>query len=88
MLTTSASGLDPDISVANAMLQASRVAAVRGIPEKKLRGLIETQVTGRDLGIFGEPRINVLKLNLDLDAAKPMPAGSTSPSASPSAAAK
>ncbi len=67
MLTTSASGLDPDISVANAMLQASRVAAARGLPREKVRALIEKHVIGRDLCIFGEPRINVLDLNLALE---------------------
>ncbi len=71
MLTTSASGLDPEISVANAMLQASRVAAARGLPERKVRTLIEKHVIGRDLGIFGEPRVNVLELNLALERAFP-----------------
>jgi len=71
VLTTSASGLDPDISIANAMLQASRVAAARGIPEEKLRALIEKHVIGRDLGIFGEPRVNVLELNLALERGFP-----------------
>jgi potassium-transporting ATPase KdpC subunit len=66
MLTTSASGLDPDISVANAMLQASRVATARGLAPQKVRSLIEEHIIGRDLGVFGEPRINVLELNLDL----------------------
>jgi len=68
MLTTSASGLDPDISVANAMLQAQRVAAVRGLPEEELRSLIEAHIIGRDLGVFGEPRVNVLELNLALES--------------------
>jgi len=67
MLTTSASGLDPDISIANAMLQASLVAAARGISVDKVRALIEKHVIGRDLGIFGEPRVNVLELNLALE---------------------
>ena len=71
MLTTSASGLDPDISVANAALQASRVAAARRIPEKQVRALIEKHVTRRDLGIFGEPRVNVLELNLAVERAFP-----------------
>lgn len=68
MLTTSASGLDPDISVANAMLQAPRVAAVRGLSEEELRSLIEEHITSRDLGVFGEPRVNVLELNLALES--------------------
>ena len=71
MLTTSASGLDPEISVANATLQVSRVAAARGIPEEKVRALIEKHVIGRDLGIFGESRVNVLELNLALDGIAP-----------------
>jgi K+-transporting ATPase ATPase C chain len=71
MLTTSGSGLDPDISIANAKLQASRVAVVRGIPVSKLDALIEQDVIGRDLGIFGEPRVNVLELNLALQRTFP-----------------
>lgn len=71
MLTTSASGLDPDISVANAILQASRVATARGLSEEKVRALIEKRVIGRDLAIFGEPRVNVLELNLALERAFP-----------------
>jgi potassium-transporting ATPase KdpC subunit len=67
MLTTSASGLDPDISIANAAVQASRVAAARRIPQQKVLILIEENATGRSLGIFGEPRVNVLELNLDLE---------------------
>ena len=67
MLTSSASGLDPDISLANATLQASRVAKARGIPETKVLALLKQHLTGRDLGIFGEPRVNVLELNLALE---------------------
>jgi K+-transporting ATPase ATPase C chain len=67
MLTSSASGLDPDISLANATLQASRVAKARGIPETKVFALLKEHLTGRDLGIFGEPRVNVLELNLGLE---------------------
>ena len=67
MLTASASGLDPDISIANAKLQAPRVAAARGLAEAKVQSLIEEHMIGRDLGIFGEPRVNVLELNLALD---------------------
>ena len=66
-VTASASGLDPHISVKNALLQASRVAGVRGISEEALRKKILSHTDGRDLGIFGEPRVNVLMLNLDLD---------------------
>jgi K+-transporting ATPase KdpC subunit len=68
LVTASASGLDPDISVANAMLQAPRVAAVRGLSEEELRSLIEEHITSRDLGVFGEPRVNVLELNLALES--------------------
>ena len=66
-VTASASGLDPHISVKNALLQASRVAGVRGISEEALRKKILSHTEGRDLGIFGEPRVNVLMLNLDMD---------------------
>ncbi|MGV8059285.1 MAG: K(+)-transporting ATPase subunit C [Smithellaceae bacterium] len=65
-LTNSASGLDPHISVQNAFLQAKRVAGVRGISEEELRKMIVSRTEGRDLGIFGEPRVNVLMLNLDM----------------------
>ncbi len=67
-VTASASGLDPHISVKNARLQAARVAEARGISEKAVLAKIDTQTEGRDLGIFGEPRVSVLTLNLSLDA--------------------
>jgi K+-transporting ATPase ATPase C chain len=66
-VTASASGLDPHISIKNALLQASRVAGVRGISEEALRKKILSHTEGRDLGIFGEPRVNVLMLNLEMD---------------------
>ena len=69
-VTASGSGLDPHISVQNALLQASRVARVRGVGEEALRKMIVSRTKGRDLGIFGEPRVNVLLLNLDLDRGK------------------
>lgn len=69
-VTASASGLDPHISLKNAMLQASRVAKARGIGEEALRKMIVSHTEGRDLGIFGEPRVNVLRLNLDMDGKK------------------
>jgi K+-transporting ATPase ATPase C chain len=72
MVTTSASGLDPDITVANALAQAPRVAAARGAPLKKVLALIAQHTTGRQFGFLGEPRVNVLELNLALDAMKGM----------------
>jgi potassium-transporting ATPase KdpC subunit len=67
MLTTSASGLDPDISPADAAMQVVRVARARGIPIAEINQLLQHHITGRSLGIFGEPRVNVLALNLALD---------------------
>ena len=71
MLTTSASGLDPHISPANADRQVARVATARGLPPDRVRGLVAENTSGRLLGLIGEPRVNVLALNLALDAAKP-----------------
>jgi len=71
MLTASASGLDPDISPANAALQATRVAGARGVPPAEIHALLDRQITGRSFGIFGEPRVNVLDLNLTLQRAYP-----------------
>ena len=68
LLTTSGSGLDPDISPAAAMAQVPRVATARKLPPQKVADLVASQVTGRDLGIFGDPRVNVLRLNMALDA--------------------
>ena len=67
-VTASASGLDPDIGIQNAQLQARRVARARGIPEQKLLEMIETLSEPRYLGILGNPRVNIIKLNLALDA--------------------
>ena len=66
MLTTSGSGLDPDISPANAALQAKRVAKIRGVPPGRIAALVERYVTHRSLGVIGEPPVNVLQLNLAL----------------------
>jgi len=66
-VTTSASGIDPDISPANAALQSRRVAAVRHLPLATVQKLIKENTDGRSLGFFGEPGVNVLSLNLALD---------------------
>jgi len=72
LVTTSASGLDPDISPAAAEFQIPRVARVRKISADELRALVAKHTQGRQLGLLGEPRVNVLELNLDLDAAHPV----------------
>jgi K+-transporting ATPase ATPase C chain len=66
-VTTSGSGVDPDISKANALIQAHRVAAVRGIPLDRVDKLVAEHTDGRFLGVFGEPGVNVLELNMALD---------------------
>jgi K+-transporting ATPase ATPase C chain len=72
MVTTSASGLDPDISPASALAQAPRVAQARGATLDQVRQLIEGRSEGRQLGFLGEPRVNVLALNLELDKQFPL----------------
>ena len=71
-ITASASGLDPEISPANAMAQAGRVAKARGASVDAVQGLVAANTARRDLGVLGEPRVNVLNLNIALDNAYPV----------------
>jgi potassium-transporting ATPase KdpC subunit len=72
MVTASASGLDPDISPANAELQVARVARSRGVSEQQVRTVLREHTEGRQFGVLGEPRVNVLLLNLALDSLAPV----------------
>ncbi len=71
-VTESASGVDPQISVANARIQAHRVAAVRGLPLAKVEDLVSAHTDGRSLGVLGEPGVNVLELNIALEEEAPL----------------
>ena len=71
-ITASGSGLDPEISPANALAQSARVAKARGASTDTVQSLVAINIQGRDFGVLGEPRVNVLKLNMALDQAHPL----------------
>lgn len=82
LVTASGSGLDPDISPANAQLQVVRVARARSADSSAVRRVVDAHTQGRQFGVFGEPRVNVLLLNIAIDSAFPMTRGAT-PAAAP-----
>jgi K+-transporting ATPase ATPase C chain len=82
-VTTSASGLDPDLSPTAALWQVPRIARARQLDPERVRAVIESRAQGRDLGVLGEPRVNVLAVNLALD----QQFGRQMPAAAPTAAA-
>jgi K+-transporting ATPase ATPase C chain len=86
LVTTSASGLDPDLSPLAAYWQVPRIARARQVTSDRIRAVIEARVQGRDLGVFGEPRVNVLAVNLALDRQFGKPSKLPVPPATPSAA--
>ncbi|HTA19285.1 MAG TPA: potassium-transporting ATPase subunit KdpC [Polyangia bacterium] len=79
LVTTSASGLDPELSPAAALWQVQRIARARQLDPERVRAVVESRVQGRDLGVFGEPRVNVLAVNLALDAQFGRPAHPPAP---------
>ncbi|HVY38962.1 MAG TPA: potassium-transporting ATPase subunit KdpC [Polyangia bacterium] len=86
LVTTSASGLDPELSPEGALWQVPRIARARQISPDRIRAVIESKTEGRDLGIFGEPRVNVLAVNLALDEQFGAPLRPPAAAATPSAA--